>query len=328
MSVVEVVTGARLHFGLICGEPSSANRFGGIGLMLRQPCWWISAERSETFSCSAKSIDVRQRIEQTLPAISRNAGLSGLRVVVAEELSLHRGLGAGTQLTLAVATAAGIVAGQPRPIDSRSLAFELNRSRRSAVGTFGFDQGGLIVDGGQAVDGSDRSLRKYELPEAWRVVLISPVGDVGLSGTEEESVFEESRWMSGSIVERQVELIHDSILPAVQVADFETFREAMESYGQTAGSFFAPKQGGIYSSAVVRQMSAIPELKDLQPIQSSWGPTVAVFAKSVQHAKGIVERIQRTRVASRLSCQITEPLNCGATVRTIAPEASDQVVRG
>jgi beta-ribofuranosylaminobenzene 5'-phosphate synthase len=328
MSVVEVVTGARLHFGLICGEPLSANRFGGIGLMLRQPCWRVSAERSETLSCSATSIDVRQRIEQTLPAISRNTGLSGLRIAVDEELSFHRGLGAGTQLLLAVATAAGIVAGQPRPIDSRNLAHELNRSRRSAVGTFGFDRGGLIIDGGQTVDGPDRQLQKHELPESWRVVLISPVGDAGLSGTAEESVFQEESWMSGSIVERQVELLHGSILPAVQKGDFAGFREALGTYGRNAGSFFALQQGGIYSSAVVRQMSEMQELKDLQPVQSSWGPTVAVFAKSVQHAEEIVERIQQTTVAPQLTCQITEPLNCGATVRTIAPEASDQVVRG
>jgi len=328
MSVVEVVTGARLHFGLICGEPSSANRFGGIGLMLRQPCWRIRAERSNTFSCSATSSDIRQRVEQTLPAIARNARLSGLRIVVEEELPLHRGLGAGTQLTLALATAAGIVAGQPRPADSRHLAQELNRSRRSAIGTFGFDKGGLIVDGGQTVVGSDRRLQKYELPEAWRVVLISPVGDEGLSGTKEESVFQEERWMTESIVEQQAELICAAIVPAVQEADFAAFRDAMGTYGHNAGSFFAPQQGGIYSSAVVRQMSEMPELQDLQPVQSSWGPTVAVFAKTMPHAEEIVERIEQCKVAPQFTCQMTEPLNCGATVRTIAPETSDQVARG
>jgi beta-ribofuranosylaminobenzene 5'-phosphate synthase len=328
MSVVEVVTGARLHFGLICGAPASANRFGGIGLMLRQPCWRIQTERSPTFSCSATSSHIHQRIEQTFRTISGNTGLSGLRIAVDAELAFHRGLGAGTQLALAVATAAGIVAGQPRPLDSQDVSHQLNRSRRSAVGTFGFDHGGLIVDAGQTVEGSARHLQKHQLPTAWRVVLISPVGDAGLSGTQEESVFQEGRGMSASVVDRQMDLINGSIIPAVKAADFETFSEALGMYGRNAGSFFALQQGGIYSSAVVRQMSEMQELKDLQPVQSSWGPTVAVFAKSVQHAEEIVERIQQTTVAPQLTCQITEPLNCGATVRTIAPEASDQVVRG
>lgn len=328
MSVVEVVTGARLHFGLICGAPASAKRFGGIGLMLRRPCWRIEAERSETFSCSDTALHIHQRIEQTFRTISGNTELSGLRIAVDAELPFHRGLGAGTQLALAVATAAGILAGQPRPLDSREVSHQLNRSRRSAVGTFGFDHGGLIVDTGQTVEGSDRHLQKYELPTEWRVVLISPVGDAGLSGTQEESVFQEARGMSVSVVDRQMDLINGSIIPAVKAADFETFCEALGMYGRNAGSFFAPEQGGVFSSAVIGQLSEMPELRDLQPVQSSWGPTVAVFGKSLQHAQKIVERIQQTTVAPQLTCEITEPLNCGATVRTIAPEVSDQVVRG
>jgi len=328
MSTVEVVTGARLHFGLICGEPSSSDRFGGIGLMLRQPCWRISAEQAPSSSCAAVSPDVRQRIEQTLPHVCRQAGLNGLRIVVQEELPLHQGLGAGTQLTLALATAALIVAGKSRPADSQDLARELNRLRRSAVGTFGFDRGGLIVDHGQSDREPDRRLMKYDLPESWRIVLLSPTGESGLSGIKEESVFQEERWMSESMIGQQVELIRNVIVPAAQKADFEAFREATWQYGHNAGRFFARQQGGVFSSAIIRQMSETPDFQDLHPVQSSWGPMVTVFAKSRRHAEHIVERIQESVFASQLTCLITEPLNGGATVRTIAPEMSDQVARG
>jgi len=45
MTRIDITTGSRLHFGLICSEPASRWRFGGIGVMLRQPAWRLSVTR-------------------------------------------------------------------------------------------------------------------------------------------------------------------------------------------------------------------------------------------------------------------------------------------
>lgn len=296
--------------------------------MLRRPRWRISVSRSNDSSCTVPTAEVRHRVERILPGLCHHTGLSGLRVAVHDEIPLHHGLGAGTQITLALASAAQIAAGHPRPADSMMLATRLNRVRRSAVGAFGFDRGGFIVDDGQATSQAERSLHNYEFPDLWRVVLLFPAGQAGLSGAREESVFREERHMTESTIQTQTRLIRDMIIPAVQEHEFEVFRDALREYGRNAGNFFKPQQGGVFSSSVIRRLSEVPDFKDLKPVQSSWGPTVAVFTQSWKHANEVVARIRRSSFAQDLQCQVTEPLNCGASVRTVAPDNSDYVVRG
>jgi len=328
MNPVQVITGARLHFGLICTRPSGQHRFGGIGLMLRHPCWRVSATPADTFACQTTSDEIRDRIQTLFPLLAKQTGLSGMHVSVDEELPLHQGLGAGTQLTLAVATAALIAAGQARPPSSATLATELNRMRRSAVGTFGFDRGGLIVDGGLPLDSSDRVLHSHEFPADWRVVLISPNGETGLSGAQEESAFQHDDWMSETVAQQQFELIHQTIVPATQQKDFQLLRDGMAEYGNVSGTYFSKQQGGVFSSQLIRELSEMAEFSELRPVQSSWGPTVAVFAQSDVQASEIANNVEQAFPENRLICHIAEPLNMGALVRTIAPEEPDHVVRG
>jgi beta-ribofuranosylaminobenzene 5'-phosphate synthase len=328
MNSVQVTTGSRLHFGLICTRPTSAHRFGGLGLMLQEPCWKITATASDSFDCDTETDEIRKRVHGLMPRIAQLTGLHGLHVSVDAELPLHQGLGAGTQLALAVATAALIVAGQPRPPSSAKLATDLNRMRRSAAGTLGFDRGGLIVDDGLPSDSSDRLLCSHEFPSEWRTVLIAPKGEQGLSGTKEESLFRQDHWMTDSIAAEQIKLIRETLVPAVQQSNFEVFRDGLARYGRIAGTFFSAQQGGVYSSERIRRLATIPELSDLQPVQSSWGPTVAVLARSNDHATEITSRIIDSAEGTHLSCRTTGPLNIGATVRTIAPEQSDHVARG
>ncbi len=328
MNSVQVTTGARLHFGLICTRPSTPLRFGGLGLMLQTPSWKISATAADSFNGVTTSDEIRTRVQKMLPDIADRTGLSGLRVSVNEELPLHHGMGAGTQLALAVATAALIVAGQPRPVSSAELATALNRMRRSAVGTLGFDRGGLIVDGGLPPETSERELQRYEFPADWRVVLVSPNGEQGLSGTQEETIFREDNWMSESTAQEQAELIRNQIIPAAEQSDFDAFCDGIARYGHIAGTFFAAQQGGVFASERIRRLVMNPELSDLSPVQSSWGPTVAVFAQSDRHATDISNRIEASPEGTQLRCHISRPLNVGATVRTAAPDQSDHIVRG
>lgn len=329
MNSVQVTTGARLHFGLISTHPSAPLRFGGLGMMLQTPRWQISATAADNFfDCATKSDEIRTRVQKMLPGIADRTGLPGMCVFVNEELPLHHGMGAGTQLALAVATAALILAGQPRPISSAELATALNRMRRSAVGTLGFDRGGLIVDGGLKPGSSEHELQRCEFPADWRVVLVSPNGEQGLSGTKEETIFREDNWMSDSTAQEQAELIRNRIIPAAEQSDFDAFSDGIARYGHVAGTFFAAQQGGVFASERIRRLAMNPELSDLSPVQSSWGPTVAVFAQSDRHATDISNRIEASPEGTQLRCHISRPLNVGATVRTTAPDRSDHVARG
>src|SRR5207247_6472018 len=72
----------------------------------------------------------------------------GVRLRVHRALPPHAGLGSGTQLALAVARAIADLYDVPG--DAPTLAAAVGRGQRSAVGTWIFAGGGLVVEGGHA----------------------------------------------------------------------------------------------------------------------------------------------------------------------------------
>ena len=107
MMRVDITTGARLHFALICGSQETGWEFGGIGMMLRNPSWKISllAPNSGDDKIVAGS-EAGMRIRDFLRQIRATRSLSPVDVVVADEVPFHTGFGSGTQLGLALAAAA------------------------------------------------------------------------------------------------------------------------------------------------------------------------------------------------------------------------------
>jgi predicted sugar kinase len=81
---VDVTTGSRLHFGLICGTKSTGWEFGGIGMMLRKPGWRLSL-----VSDSAKNDQITAsphtatRISEFLAAIRHTTPLQTVHLTVA-----------------------------------------------------------------------------------------------------------------------------------------------------------------------------------------------------------------------------------------------------
>ena len=68
-------------------------------------------------------------------------------LTVHRTLPSHAGLGSGTQLALAVARALAEVHGVKA--DAPGLARAVGRAQRSAIGTFTFAGGGLVLEGGR-----------------------------------------------------------------------------------------------------------------------------------------------------------------------------------
>jgi beta-ribofuranosylaminobenzene 5'-phosphate synthase len=139
MMNVEIVTGSRLHFGLICGTPQTGWRFGGVGVMLRQPSWRITMNKSrksvDQISASSETAD---RVAEFLQKIRMTLPLPTVEVSVKSEVPFHTGLGGGTQLGLAIAAAAKLVsiyAMSTIPLSWQSLLNE-QRDLRSARWAF------------------------------------------------------------------------------------------------------------------------------------------------------------------------------------------------
>ena len=86
----------------------------------------------------------------------------------------HAGLGSGTQLALSIAAGLSAFCGLPSQ-SPQALAISVGRAQRSAVGTYGFVFGGMIVEQGKLPGEPISPLDcRIDLPEAWRFVLVRP----------------------------------------------------------------------------------------------------------------------------------------------------------
>ena len=321
MNGVDVITGSRLHFGLLCGDAESEWHYGGIGLMIDTPSWRLNISRSRSDEDAvAASPAATTRIANLLDRFRQIRQVTyGYDCTVIQEMNFHSGLGAGTQLTLAVATALLLLNHESRPADVTPIAEKLGRRRRSSIGTYGFDHGGFIVDRGKSMP---NRCQRVSFPDDWRIILITPATSEGLSGTQEENFFGEKDFLDRVTLREITELIESKIKTSLSEQDFQTFASSLAKYGRLIGDYYSSGQGGVYSSPLIQQLANWSMARNLPiPVQSSWGPTACVPAASSNHADSIVEAIRLDRaVPPDTSITVTRGRNVGAAIRSMAVE--------
>lgn len=329
MTQIDITTGSRLHFGLICSTPHTPWRFGGIGVMLRQPAWRLYvtpiAADSDTIDADA---DVAGRIHDFLTRIRSHQNVTSLHIQVHQNLALHTGLGSGTQLGLALSAAVGVLTHRRLQEDPFQLAQLADRAERSAIGTIGFARGGFLVDHGESQgDALNRRVDRIAVPEEWRFILVHPVDSQGLSGEKERAFFGQRVHMPRTLIDDLGLQIQTQIAPAVRENRFDQFAASLEHYGQTVGAFYAAEQGGVFSHPAMTQLVSHLRANGISGMaQSSWGPLIAVPAASRDHAEEIIGLIPNAIEESRLDVSVSEPLNIGATIRSTADDAASRFV--
>jgi beta-RFAP synthase len=271
MSVVRVTAPARLHLGMLAVAGDGARRFGGLGATVSRPAVVVEARPAGELSAEGpdaeRALGFARRCHEAL-------GLEGgahLRVL--EGIPPHVGLGSGTKLALAVAQALAVLHG--RTVAAPELAAAAGRAARSAVGTWTFALGGLVVEGGVR-RGEERPaplLARHAVPEEWRVVLVVPVAEPGLSGAAEEEAFRRlvpSAERSAAIAQ----LVLTSLLPALVERELEEFGAALTRIQELVGDSFAPVQGGRFHPRAGALVDALLRGGAAGAGQSSWGPAV------------------------------------------------------
>ncbi len=322
---VSISTGARLHFGLLANRPESGREFGGIGLMISEPNFRLSVARSD----GSDRFDISIENAGVLWEAARRAGrfLEGYRercadapravqIEIESAIPGHQGLGSGTQLGLAIAKALALLTGTDA--SAPELARRVGRGKRSAIGIWGFDHGGFLVDGGKLPsDDIGVLVGRFDVPQEWRFVLVSPLAQAGLSGAEELAAFKTLSPMSESITQRLCQLVLTNVLPALREAAFEGFAASLFEYGRVVGEYFAPAQGGIFAAPLMSRLSeALHQLGHARPVQTSWGPTCAIPCRSLDEAAVVQAAIVREVAAAVVETRIVTAMPHGATVQS------------
>jgi beta-RFAP synthase len=312
--LVQISAPSRLHFGLWSLGGATGRQFGGVGAMVERPGLALSirpARQLESCGPLAQRAATFARRWAEFHRVPAPACLIEIKNAPPE----HAGLGTGTQLGLSVAAGLSALAGLPSQ-SPQELAHSVGRGLRSAVGTYGFVQGGLIVEQGKLPGEPISPLDcRLDLPAAWRFVLIRPTELAGLAGDDESAALDALPDIPVEVKERLVAEVRDHLVPAAATGDFAAFAESLYRYGKLSGQCFAPRQGGPYNGPVLARL--VEQLRDFGAAgvgQSSWGPTLFVVQPNQAAAESLLWQLRELPDLPPLETLITPPANRGAQI--------------
>jgi beta-ribofuranosylaminobenzene 5'-phosphate synthase len=268
---VYVKTPARLHLGLIDLNGDLGRMFGGLGVGINRPNVILEVQPSERLVVTGeKTEQVKTLAKRFLETYHVK---SNVTIEVKQIIAEHTGLGSGTQLALAVATALAKLFGVKASV--QELAEAMGRGRRTSVGTTIFEQGGFVVDGGK-ITGEKRvpaTIFRQSFPPDWRFVVAVPDVNKGLAKSEETAAFEALRPMKAEDAGKICRLVMMKLLPSLVERDIKSFGEALTQIQIVIGDYFADVQGGTYSSQTATEgIALLQKLGAYGAGQSSWGP--------------------------------------------------------
>jgi len=290
-AAVFVESSARLHFGVLDLRGALGRWFGGLGAAAPAPTLLVSACPADALEVDGEDAD---RAAGFAGRFLAHHGLhGGARLRVHRALPAHAGLGSGTQLALAVARAMAELYGVAT--DAPGLARAVGRAQRSAVGTWTFAGGGLVLEGGRRRESEDVAplLARLPFPSTWRCVVAIPDSAPSLSGTEEAAALAQLLPPAERDVERVAHLVLMALPPSLADGDLATFGRTLSAIQSITGHWFASVQGGTFapgpSGELVRRMS---EWGALGVGQSSWGPAVYGIVADEDAGVRLSERVR------------------------------------
>jgi beta-ribofuranosylaminobenzene 5'-phosphate synthase len=277
---VKVTTSARLHLGFMDLNGDLGRLYGSIGVTVKAPITQLTIEDHKELVIGEMDDQLKKRISFFLKAFSEHFKTAPRGIInLVKHIPEHKGLGSGSQLGLALATALTRICNISE--NNHALARIAGRGLRSGIGITAFEKGGFIIDGGKTIvsgkkqcEAPPKAIMRYAFPSSWHFVLVIPEKKVGLSGEQEK---EAMGYVSPSrrISEEICRLTMMQLLPALIDEDLEKFGDAVSEIDIRTGTFFKPVQGGIYSEkssyGIIRHMI---ESGAAGAGQSSWGPAV------------------------------------------------------
>lgn len=289
MKRVQVTTTARLHLGFLDLAGDLGRRFGSIGLAIDAFETRVELREALSFEVSGEE---RERGAHIARRIAENLGLdTGKKLTILNAIPAHAGLGSGTQLALAIATAFRLLGRLPP--DTRADARLLDRGARSGVGVALFERGGLAVDAGRGPETEIPPVVAWmNFPKDWRVLLLLDPRIEGTHGEAEKRAFAELPRFSAEAASEICRHALMQVLPGAAEADLKAFGDGVAKIQEILGDHFGPVQGGgrFISMPVSQAAGKLKALGAHGIGQSSWGPTGFAFASDLDHAQFLARR--------------------------------------
>jgi beta-ribofuranosylaminobenzene 5'-phosphate synthase len=287
-----------------------------VGVAIKTPHILLKGRTSDELKANGPR---KHRILEFAEKILGDAGIDeGVAFEMTSDIPEHAGFGSGTQLALAVGTIVTRLFDLPLSVED--LAFKLNRSRISGVGTHAFKHGGFIVDGGHRVDRRDSVpplIFRSDVPEDWMFVVGLPELDHGLSGMIEGEAFKRLRPPSAELVGEVSRVVLVQMIPAIIEYNIESFGRAMTALDSNFGDYWLEVQGGRYSHPRIEEgVGFLLKAGVYGAGQSSWGPAFYGLVQGEEQAREISTALQRflNSDGRRGEAFYTRPDNDGAKI--------------
>lgn len=306
----------RLHMGFLDLGGSLGRKFGSIGVGVNEIATRLTLSHSDALEVTGPDAGRAVNYVQAL-AKAVNRPLPA-RIRIEAAIPHHAGLGSGTQMALAVG--AGLKRLHGLDLGTQDIATLIGRGARSGIGIAVFEQGGLLVDAGRGErTRTPPVIARLEMPPDWRFLIVLDQSDQGLHGGEEIAAFKALRAFPEAEAARLCHLLLMRGLPAVLEGDIEAFGSVITALQASVGDYFAPAQGGRFTSARVRQ--ALGFMADHGAVgigQSSWGPTGFCLVDNPERAERLL-LLAREAMApmDTLRFEIATPRQRGADIRVL-----------
>ncbi len=281
---IKISTPARLHLGFIDLHGGVGRKFGSVGIALDAP-------RLDLEIVPAGALDVdgadNARIIRLVEVFDKHYEVeSRCNIRIKQTIPAHQGLGSGTQTALAIGQ--GLASLHGLTLTHNEIAYCLARGRRSGIGIYAFDRGGVLVDAGVKDDKLPTLIFHHPFPSAWRILLITTKGQDGLHGAGERRAFERLPQFSKSCAAALSRTVLMKLMPAVVERDFASFAQAVYKLQSTMKDYFSSVQ----EQKILRFNSVkLLEYLDKQGIkgigQTSWGPTVFAITENQAQAEAL-----------------------------------------
>lgn len=314
---VTIRTPSRLHLTLIDMNGSLGRVDGGVGITLDQPGYLIRFEQSEETRVIAGDEEAGRRVREIIHHLSQTHGYSpDLKVRIMETIPPHTGLGSGTQLSFAVATAMAMLSGEGGA--DQDLARMTGRGGTSGIGIRAFASGGVILDGGHRFGpGQEKEsylpssassgikeaplIGRYEFPEDWRIILTLPAVGPGANGSAEKDIFQRCCPVPRSEVQELSHLILMQMIPALIERDLSQFGASVNAL---RGLGFKREELALQPPVIHDLLSHMAECGTAGAGMSSFGPALYALCDTNSAA-----------LASEIRSYLNE--RCGGEVRVV-----------
>ena len=323
---MSVCAPARLHLGFLDMHGGLGRKFGSLGLSISDVETSLLAEYADDINITGPS---SERAENYAEQVLSHFGIDGgVKMTIKSGIPEHAGLGSGTQLSLAVASAIVKLYELPEQQVGR-LAAMLHRGARSGVGIGTFMHGGFVVDGGRGENTLVPPVISHmPFPEHWRIVLIFDDAAEGINGVPERRAFNTLPPMDEATSGTLCRLTLMQALPAISESDCASFGQAITQIQNIVGDYFADAQGGRFTSPLLKPVLEAMANEGATGIgQSSWGPTgFAIFPDERMAFQAIKKRRDEWKSESRLRFVMSKACNNQAiiTVNSAKPTLQNE----